>query len=251
MTDIIQTAEEMMETASVEERTKLQASVREIKSSFEKVRGKCDVKSRRLEGALKEAEKLHKAVHMLLEWLSDAEMKLRFAGQLPEDEETTRKLLEEQDKFMKELALKEREKNETIDLAKSILAKAHPDAVSFIKHWISIIQSRWDEISTWALQRQQKLQAHLATLRGMDELMEELMAWLQKCEDTLTELEAEPLPDDLGQIQVLIKEHKEFMEGMAKRQAEIDAVCKPKLISSRPSIQKGKAGSRLRSTTPG
>ncbi|ODN01709.1 Dystonin [Orchesella cincta] len=252
MTDIIQTAEEMMETASVEERNKLQASIREIKSSFERVRTKCDNKSRRLEQALKEAEKLHKAVHMLLEWLSDAEMKLRFAGQLPEDEETTRRLLEEQDKFMKELALKEREKDETIELAKSILAKAHPDAVSVIKHWISIIQSRWDEISSWALQRQQKLQAHLATLRGIDELLEELMAWLQRCEDTLTELEAEPLPDDLGQIQVLIKEHKEFMEGMAKRQAEIDAVCKPKLISAhRPSIQKGKAGSRLRSTTPG
>jgi hypothetical protein len=34
---------------------------------------------------------------MLLEWLSDAEMKLRFAGQLPEDEETTKRLLEEQE----------------------------------------------------------------------------------------------------------------------------------------------------------
>lgn len=253
MAGIVQTAEELMETATAEEKSRLQTSIREVKTSFERIRGKCDHKSRRLEQALKEAEKLHKAVHMLLEWLSDAEMKLRFAGQLPEDEETTQKLLEEQDKFMKELALKEREKNETIDLAKSILAKAHPDAVSVIKHWISIIQSRWDEISSWALQRQQKLQAHLAALRGMDELLEELMAWLQRCEDTLTELEAEPLPDDLGQIQVLIKEHKEFMEGMAKRQAEIDAVCKPRLISSRPSGpgQKGKPGGRLRSITPG
>lgn len=42
---------------------------------------------------------------------------------------------------MKELKLKEREKDETIELAKSILAKAHPDAIPVIKHWISIIQS--------------------------------------------------------------------------------------------------------------
>lgn len=55
-------------------------------------------------------------------------------------------------RFMRELKLKEKEKDETIELAKSILAKAHPDAVPVIKHWISIIQSRWDEISSWAVQ---------------------------------------------------------------------------------------------------
>jgi len=48
--------------------------------------------------------------------------------------------------------MKERDKDETIELAKSILAKAHPDAIPVIKHWISIIQSRWDEISSWAIQ---------------------------------------------------------------------------------------------------
>ena len=53
---------------------------------------------------------------------------------------------------MRELVIKEVEKDDTIDLAKSILAKAHPDAVNVIKHWISIIQSRWDEISSWAKQ---------------------------------------------------------------------------------------------------
>lgn len=53
---------------------------------------------------------------------------------------------------MRELLLKEREKDETIDLARRILANAHPDAVPVIKHWISIIQTRWDEISSWAKQ---------------------------------------------------------------------------------------------------
>jgi len=47
-----------------------------------------------------QAEQLHKAVHMLLEWLSDAEMKLRFAGPLPEDEQETRNQLTEHDKYV-------------------------------------------------------------------------------------------------------------------------------------------------------
>lgn len=53
---------------------------------------------------------------------------------------------------MRELGEKEYEKDSTIALAQSILEKAHPDAVSVIKHWITIIQSRWDEVSTWAKQ---------------------------------------------------------------------------------------------------
>lgn len=53
---------------------------------------------------------------------------------------------------MRELTEKEYEKDATIVLAQRILGKAHPDAVSVIKHWITIIQSRWDEVSTWAKQ---------------------------------------------------------------------------------------------------
>lgn len=40
---------------------------------------------------------------MLLEWLSDAEMKLRFAGPLPEDEATTRQQIAEHQQFMREM----------------------------------------------------------------------------------------------------------------------------------------------------
>jgi hypothetical protein len=53
---------------------------------------------------------------------------------------------------MREMAEKEREKDNTIALAQQILAKAHPDGATVIKHWITIIQSRWEEVSTWAKQ---------------------------------------------------------------------------------------------------
>ena len=47
---------------------------------------------------------------------------------------------------------KEAEKNETVALAQEILGKCHPDAVTVIRHWITIIQSRWEEVSAWANQ---------------------------------------------------------------------------------------------------
>lgn len=89
---------------------------------------------------------------MLLEWLSDAEMKLRFIGPLPDNEQETRNQLNEHRKFMQEMSDKLHEKDSTIALAQRILEKAHPDAVGVIKHWITIIQSRWEEVWTWGKQ---------------------------------------------------------------------------------------------------
>ncbi|XP_040167530.1 dystonin isoform X47 [Anopheles arabiensis] len=182
----------------------------------------------RLDVALKEAERLHKSVHMLLEWLSEAEQKLRFAAAAPDDESQAKDLLDTHAKFMKELREKEYDKEDTIGLANSILGKAHPDAIPIIKNWISIIQSRWDEISQWAISRQTKLEQHLKDLQDLDESIEELLAWLAGLEATLLNLETEPLPDEIPPLEVLIADHKEFMENTARRQGEVDRACKPR-----------------------
>jgi hypothetical protein len=176
---------------------------------------------------------------MLLEWLSDAEMKLRFSGPLPEDEDEVQKQIDDHEKFMAELKEKEIDKDFTLNLAQEILSKCHPDAVNIIKHWITIIQQRWDEISTWALQRLEKLEDHLKQLKDLLALLDELMNWLIGKENILTELEQEPLPDDSEVIKKLIDEHQEFMDNLSSRQPEIDAVCKPmRPKSTAPSSRK-------------
>lgn len=47
-------------------------------------------------------------------------------------------------------------------------------------------------------------------------------------ESTLITLEAEPLPDDIHVLEGLIADHMEFMENTARRQGEVDMVCKSK-----------------------
>lgn len=42
-----------------------------------------------------QAEEFHSTVHILLEWLAEAEQSLRFHGSLPEDEEALRGLIEQ------------------------------------------------------------------------------------------------------------------------------------------------------------
>merc|ERR1712088_1295371 len=201
---LTKTAEELLESADREDKVKIQSQLTELTTAWENIWTLSQNKTKRLEGALSQAEELHKSVNMLLEWLSDAEMKLRFSGPLPEDEDEVMRQIAEHEKFMAELKEKEKDKDFTLKLAHDILAKCHPDAVSVIKHWITIIQSRWDEVASWALQRYEKLQDHLKELKDLLALLDELMQWLIGKENTLVELEAEPLPDDLEVIRNLI-----------------------------------------------
>ena len=227
MEQLKQTAEELLRTAEKEDAVRIRAQVTELTNRWEHVWDLSKNKTKRLEDALRQAEELHKSVNMLLEWLSDAEMKLRFAGPLPEDEEEVSRQIAEHARFMMELKEKEKDKDYTIDLAQEILKKCHPDAVQVIKHWITIIQSRWDEVASWALQRSEKLEEHLRQLKELLALLDELMQWLIGKEHTLVTLEQEPLPDDLEIIRDLIVEHQGFMDGLTDRQPEIDSVCKP------------------------
>lgn len=147
MESVSRTGHELETKASRADAEMIRSQLSDVNALWDQVSRLSNRRSAKLDDALKEAEKLHKAVHMLLEWLSDAEMKLRFAGSLPDDEQGSRAALDEHMQFLRELKDKEAEKNDTLHLAQRILAIAHPDGATVIKHWITIIQTRWEEVS--------------------------------------------------------------------------------------------------------
>lgn len=220
------TARELLETANEEDAEHIRTQLTQLDRMWIEVANLAEDKERLLSEALQEAERLHKAVHMLLEWLSDAEMKLRYSGPLPDDEETTKQQIADHQSFLKEMMEQEVNKDATIAHAQEILKKCHPDGVSVIRHWVTIIQSRWEEVSLWAKQREQRLNEHLRSLRDILDLLEELLKWLIAAEATLTALEAEPLPDEIPVLEQLITEHQAFMDDMTKRQPDVDRVTK-------------------------
>ncbi|CAL1283115.1 unnamed protein product [Larinioides sclopetarius] len=231
------TARELLETASEDDAEHIRTQLTQLDRMWIEVANLAEDKERLLAGALQEAEKLHKSVHMLLEWLSDAEMKLRYSGPLPDDEETTKQQIADHQSFMKEMMEQEVNKDATIAHAQEILKKCHPDGVSVIRHWVTIIQSRWEEVSLWAKQREQRLNEHLRSLRDILDLLEELLKWLIAAEATLTALEAEPLPDEIPVLEQLIVEHQAFMDDMTKRQPDVDRVTKAFQSKRQPPAQ--------------
>ncbi|KAK2710098.1 hypothetical protein QYM36_013691 [Artemia franciscana] len=143
--------------------------VKQLDDSWNKVSEAARARSDRLEDALTNAEELHRRVKMLFEWLSDGEMELRFNGQLQDDQDECVDQIGDHKRFFEELNEKEHEKNDIL---------CHPDAVSAIRHWITIIQSRWDEFSNWSRQRDHRFEEHIKQLRNSAELLEELLSWL-------------------------------------------------------------------------
>ncbi|XP_064912235.1 dystonin isoform X32 [Columba livia] len=237
----------------------VKVQMQELSTRWETVCALSVSKQTRLEQALRQAEEFHSVVHVLLEWLAEAEQALRFHGVLPDDEEALRTLIDQHREFMKKLEEKKAELNKATGMGEAILAICHPDSITTIKHWITIIRARFEEVLAWAKQHQQRLAGALAGLIANQELLEALLSWLQWAETTLTEKDKEIIPQEIEEVKALIAEHQTFMEEMTRKQPDVDKVTKtykrkalePSPVQSHiPVLDKGRAG-RKRSPTPG
>ncbi|NXT38124.1 DYST protein, partial [Pelecanoides urinatrix] len=237
----------------------VKVQMQELSTRWETVCALSVSKQTRLEQALRQAEEFHSVVHVLLEWLAEAEQALRFHGVLPDDEEALRTLIDQHREFMKKLEEKKAELNKATGMGEAILAICHPDSITTIKHWITIIRARFEEVLAWAKQHQQRLAGALAGLIANQELLESLLSWLQWAETTLTEKDKEVIPQEIDEVKALIAEHQTFMEEMTRKQPDVDKVTKTykrKALEPTPAqshipvLDKGRAG-RKRSPTPG
>nr|XP_019590200.1 PREDICTED: dystonin isoform X18 [Rhinolophus sinicus] len=229
----------------------VKVQMQELSTRWETVCALSVSKQTRLEAALHQAEEFHSVVHALLEWLAEAEQTLRFHGVLPDDEDALRTLIDQHKEFMKKLEEKRAALNKATSMGDAILAICHPDSITTIKHWITIIRARFEEVLAWAKQHQQRLASALAGLIAKQELLEALLAWLQWAETTLSDKDKEVIPQEIEEVKALIAEHQTFMEEMTRKQPDVDKVTKtykrrtadPSSIQSHiPVLDKGRAG---------
>lgn len=87
-------ARELLES-SHDDSTWVKVQMQELSTRWETVCNLSVSKQTRLEQALSQAEEFHSTVHILLEWLAEAEQSLRFHGSLPDDEEALQTLIEQ------------------------------------------------------------------------------------------------------------------------------------------------------------
>ncbi|KAM9775744.1 microtubule-actin cross-linking factor 1 isoform 17-T17 [Syngnathus typhle] len=218
-------ARDLMETGR-DDTAWVKVQLQELSNRWETVCALSVTKQTRLQQALKQAEEFRTAVQMLLEWLSEAEQSLRFRGVLPEEAETLQALLHTHRQFLGTVEEKRAEVNRAAGMGEAILALCHADSITTIKHWITIIRARFEEVLTWAKQHEQRLEAALTEVLNNANLLEELLSWLQWAETTLVQRDLDPLPQDIPQVKGLITEHQMFMEEMTRKQPDVDKVTK-------------------------
>ncbi|XP_056421747.1 dystonin isoform X16 [Hyla sarda] len=236
----------------------VKAQMQELSTRWDTVCTLSVSKQTRLEEALSQAEEFHSAVHTLLEWLAEAEQALRFHGVLPDDEESLKSLIDQHKEFMRKVEEKRSELNKGASMGEAILTICHPDSITTIKHWITIIRARFEEVLTWAKQHQHRLALALEDLVAKKVLLESLLQWLQWAETTLNEKDEEDIPEEIDEVKALIEEHQAFMEEMTRKQPDVDKVTKTykrKTAESTsgqsqiPVLDKGRTG-RKRSPAP-
>ncbi|XP_072273876.1 microtubule-actin cross-linking factor 1 isoform X4 [Pyxicephalus adspersus] len=218
-------ARELLES-SREDTTWVKVQLQELSTRWDTVCKLSVSKQTRLELALKQAEEFRSTVHMLLEWLSEAEQTLRFRGALPDDAEALQSLIDVHKEFMKKVEEKQADVNTAVSMGEAILTVCHPDCITTVKHWITIIRARFEEVLTWGNQHQQRLQAALSELLANSDLLDELLAWIQWAETTLIQRDQDPMPQNIDQVKALISEHQVFMEEMTQKQPDVDRVTK-------------------------
>uniref|UniRef100_A0A8C5CUT3 Microtubule actin crosslinking factor 1 n=1 Tax=Gadus morhua TaxID=8049 RepID=A0A8C5CUT3_GADMO len=247
-------ARELMDTGR-DDTAWVKVQLQELSNRWDTVCALSVSKQTRLQQAVKQAEEFRTNVQILLEWLSEAEQTLRFRGVLPEEADTLQTLLHTHRDFMGTVEEKRSTVNSAAGMGEAILTQCHPDSVTTIKHWITIIRARFEEVLTWAKQHEQRLETALNELLNNANLLEELLSWLQYAETALIQRDTEPLPQDITQLKSLITEHQVFMEEMTRKQPDVDKVTKtykrkPAEVSSSLAERRGHAAMLIASSNP-
>ena len=117
------------------------------------------------------------------------------------------------------------------------------------------------KVRKWSVQRLTRLEEEQAKLYEEQNMMEELLQWIDTKEGILIEKENEPIPDDdYEEVARLLNDHKGFQEEMATKQPTYDRLTKsvkrrgsvapvvasaPLTSQSTPEHKQGRRGSKI------
>jgi len=110
-------------------------------------------------------------------------------------------------KFQEQLQNRHPQIERITSLADEILMSCHPNAVRFVRYYLTITQTRWKQAVHRSEQRAVRLQDALRAARGSAALVDELLAWLTEAHALLTAKNKDAVSDDLTVVESLLNEH--------------------------------------------
>ncbi|XP_048338631.1 microtubule-actin cross-linking factor 1-like [Sphaerodactylus townsendi] len=180
----------------------------------------------RLEAALRQAEEFDRLVHSFLGHLSEVEKRFKCGGGVPAEATAVQERQRQLEEVRQSLLDHRLELDCIASLGEEMLTACHPDAAGRIKSWLTVTQSRFLEVESWAQQQEERLQAQAASLAAEQEEVARLMDWIAAAEESLSLRDQEPLPEEARQLQELSSQHAVFMEQLNQKQTDVEKVTK-------------------------
>lgn len=251
----------MVKENRVEDPHKLEEKLEDLRVRWEAITSLAATKQDRLDNSLVLANEFDSAVKTELRILKDFEDTLRGLGPISDDLEIIAEQLNEHKVSHEELMAEEVNVQSAIKKGQVIARFCHPSALPIIQQWIARLKKRWEEVRKWSVQRLTRLEEEQAKLYEEQNMMEELLQWIDTKEGILIEKENEHIPDDdYEQVVRLLEDHKGFQEEMATKQPTYDRLTKsvkrrgsvapvvasaPVTSQSTPEHKQGRRGSKI------
>lgn len=205
---------------------RVQEQLVDLETQWDRVARLCAGRRHQLDEAAANAEAFASKARGLLALFTKAEQKIEALGTPPdpETEAAYQERIDEHAKFHEGFSQKRPQLDEALALGSAIHDSAHPDGRPRVRQWLLVLQSRWDQVFDWSVQRGEKLQEAKQAAANRRHLLRELLDWLAGADATLKAREAKPLPTTVGEVESLLDEQKQFETDIEARQPDVDSV---------------------------
>ncbi|XP_069588308.1 microtubule-actin cross-linking factor 1, isoforms 6/7-like [Ranitomeya imitator] len=203
-------------------------------------------KQAKLEASLRQAQEFHTLVTSFLEGLHVSERTLK-CGVIPEEEQALQECQTQQQELMNTLQCQQMALECIVSLGQEILSACHPDSIITIKSWLNISKTRYQEVTSWARQQGERIEAQIQSLATEREEVTRLMDWITAAEEALGLRDQEPLTEEMSAVQDLIAQHSVFMEELNRKEPEVEKVtksCKRKIVDLRATTSRKTSAKR-------
>ncbi|CAF0875804.1 unnamed protein product, partial [Brachionus calyciflorus] len=207
----------------------LNDKLKEMNNLWQQVDALSKDRTNRLDTALKLAKEFQAQVRSCIEWLNNAEQMLKSDWKKccsHDNENEIRANIDEHQMFIRNLNEQKVHIDQCLELGAHLLSNCIPEAVITLKHCVVLVQSRWDEVNKLSDEKLSNLIEALDNFKENENLLNELLIWLQGAEATLTALEQKPIVNNLELVEQLLRDQLDFQNELQMRQSKVDKFVK-------------------------
>ncbi|XP_025018263.1 microtubule-actin cross-linking factor 1 isoform X2 [Tetranychus urticae] len=211
---------------SSEDSIGIKREIKDLSRLLDELNEKSVAKEKRLKESLRKAEQLETEVNRLINWLVKIDSSVnKMDSSMNFSEETELVKYNQQiEMFTNEMEREEVNRDRLIADCQNVLLDCHPEAEYTIRHYITVIESKWKSVSDLLKVKSAKGKAAYNDLMDKANSLDQLLQWLSRAEQDFENMESQPIPDEPHLIRSLIEQFESFKSRIMLKESEFDQV---------------------------